>query len=63
MKLRPGEPRGAFEVPVVIPGVGRGGGGVMIGGRVLGPGSDLRAPLIAGGILAGIALLYVLRRP
>lgn len=63
LKLRPGEPRGAFEVPVVIPGAGVGVCLVMIGGRVLGPGSDLRAPLIAGGILAGIALLYVLRRP
>ena len=35
----------------------------MIAGRVLGPGADVRAPLIAGGIVAGIAVLYVLRRP
>lgn len=63
LKLRPGEPRGAFEVPVLIPAAGVGVCLVMITGRVLGPGSDARAPLIAGSILAGIALLYVLRRP
>ncbi|MFL5357528.1 APC family permease [Archangium sp.] len=63
LKLRPGEPRGAFEVPVVIPGAGVLVCLVMIGGRVFGPGSEVRAPLIAGGLLAGIALLYVLRRP
>jgi APA family basic amino acid/polyamine antiporter len=63
LKLRPGEPRGTFEVPVFVPAAGVGVCLVMIGGRVLGPGADVRAPLIAGGILAGIALLYILRRP
>ena len=35
----------------------------MIAGRVLGSGADVRAPLIAGGIVAGIAVLYLVRRP
>ncbi|HEX8441573.1 APC family permease [Archangium sp.] len=63
LKLRPGEPRGAFEVPVGVPAVGALVCLVMIGGRVLGHEADVRAPLIAGGILVGIALLYVLQRP
>ncbi len=63
LKLRPGEPRGAFEVPVVVPAAGALVCLVMIVGRVLGPEADARAPLIAGGLLAGIALLYVLHRP
>ncbi|QRO00268.1 amino acid permease [Archangium violaceum] len=63
LKLRPGEPRGAFEVPVFVPAAGVLVCLVMIGGRVLGPEADVRAPLIAGGIVVGIALLYALRRP
>ena len=63
LKLRPGEPRGAFEVPVLVPALGAGVCLLMIGGRVLGPEADARAPLIAGGIVTGIALLYRLRRP
>jgi amino acid transporter len=63
LKLRPGEPRGAFEVPLVVPAAGVLVCLVMIGGRVLGSEADARAPLIAGGILLGIALLYVLQRP
>jgi amino acid transporter len=63
LKLRPGEPRGSFEVPVFVPVAGVLVCLVMIVGRVLGPDADARAPLIAGGIIAGISLLYVLRRP
>jgi amino acid transporter len=63
LKLRPGEPRGAFEVPVAVPAVGALLCLGMIAGRVLGPGADVRAPLIAGGIVTGIGVLYVLRRP
>lgn len=63
LKLRPGEPRGAFEVPVVVPVAGALLCLVMISGRVLGAGADVRAPLIAGGIVAGIAVLYLVRRP
>jgi len=63
LKLRPDEPRGAFEVPVLVPALGAGVCLLMIGGRVLGPEADARAPLIAGGIVTGIALLYLLRRP
>lgn len=63
LKLRPGEPRGSFEVPRVVPVAGALVCGVMIFGRVFSPEADARAPLIAGGILAGSALLYALRRP
>ncbi|HYO51523.1 APC family permease [Archangium sp.] len=63
LKLRPGEPRGAFEVPVVIPAAGVLLCLVMIAGRVLGPGADARAPLIAAGIVASISLVYALWRP
>jgi amino acid transporter len=63
LKLRPGEPRGAFEVPVFVPALGALVCLVMIFGRVLGPEADARAPLIAGGIVTGIALLYLLLRP
>ncbi|WNG45513.1 amino acid permease [Archangium minus] len=63
LKLRPGEPRGSFEVPVVVPVLGALVCLVMIVGRVLGAEADARAPLIAGGIIAGISVLYVLRRP
>ncbi|QRK04436.1 amino acid permease [Archangium violaceum] len=63
LKFRPNEPRGSFEVPVVVPMAGVLVCLVMIIGRVFGPGADARAPLIAGGIITGIGLLYVLRRP
>ncbi len=63
LKLRPGEPRGAFEVPVLVPAAGALVCLGMIVGRVFGPEADVRAPLIAGGIVAGIALLYVFLRP
>ncbi len=63
LKLRPGEPRGAFEVPVAVPAAGVLLCLVMVGGRVLGPEADVRAPLIAGGIVAGIGVLYLVRRP
>ncbi|WNG35036.1 amino acid permease [Archangium violaceum] len=63
LKLRPGEPRGSFEVPVVVPVLGALVCLVMIVGRVLGAEADARAPLIAGGIITGISVLYVLRRP
>jgi hypothetical protein len=35
----------------------------LIGARVFGAGADLRAPLIAGGIGAGIAILFFVIRP
>jgi basic amino acid/polyamine antiporter, APA family len=63
LKLRPDEPRGAFEVPLVVPAAGVLMCGVMVVGRVFGPEADARAPLIACGILAGISLLYALWRP
>ncbi|WP_257453876.1 APC family permease [Archangium lipolyticum] len=63
LKLRPGEPRGAFEVPVFVPAAGVLVCLVMIVGRVLGREADARAPLIAGGVVVGISLLYALRRP
>ena len=61
LKLRPGEPRGGFELPIAVPALGALVCVVMFATRV-GAG-DWRAPVIAGGLLLGVAALYlVLRR-
>ncbi len=63
LKLRPSEPKGGFEVPVVIPILGTLVCGGLIVARVLDPGADPRAPMIAGGVIAFLGLLYLLLRP
>lgn len=63
LKFRADEPRGAFEVPWVVPLLGAMVCLTLILARVLGPGADRRAPLIAGGILAVIVLLFLVVRP
>ena len=75
LKLRPGEERGGFEVPVVIPALGA----LVCGGLALrrlydgwvswgtrhdpGASDDWKAPLIALALIAGISLLYLVMRP
>jgi amino acid transporter len=63
LKLRPGEPQGAFEVPVFVPIVGILINATLIIGRLTAEGANPRAPIIAGVILLGIALLYAVMRP
>jgi amino acid transporter len=71
LKLRPNEPRGGFEIPIIIPILGMIVCGGLIGVKVISPffgtGQStlleaLTAPIIAGAILLiGAALYFVLR--
>ena len=61
LKLRPGEPQGAFELPIAVPAVGAFVSLVMFLARV-GTG-DWRAPTIAGVLLLGVAVLHLWLRP
>lgn len=65
LKRRPGEPRGGFEVPLAVPLGGAGVAVAFIVNRVIdGVRSGELAPVyIAGGIVAAIAVLYLLLRP
>jgi amino acid transporter len=63
LKLRPQEPRGRFEVPLVVPILGAVICAALIAARVLDPAADRRAPLITAGILAVLAVLYAIVRP
>ena len=60
LKLRAGEPRGGFELPITVPALGAVVCVVMFGARV-GTG-DWRAPVIAGVLLLGVAALYFVLR-
>ena len=60
LKLRPGEPHGGFEVPVFVPALGALVCAALVVIRVAG--GDWRAPALAGGLLAGILVLYFLAR-
>ena len=61
LKLRPGEPQGAFELPIAVPALGAVVCFVMFATRV-GAG-DWRAPMIAGVLLLGVAALRLWIRP
>jgi amino acid transporter len=65
LKLRPGEPPGGFEVPIVIPALGIVINVTMIGAKLYDSvvTSGGRAPVIAGIIVALIAVLYFVIRP
>jgi amino acid transporter len=75
LKSRPGEERGGFEVPVIIPALGtlvcgalalrRLYDGWVSWGNRHNPGAsdDWKAPLIALALIAGISLLYLVMRP
>lgn len=61
LKNRDGEPRGRFEIPLLLPVLGS---LVCVGLVVVRVTTgDWRAPLLAGALLAGILLLYALYRP
>jgi amino acid transporter len=61
LKLRPGEPKGSFEIPIAIPVLGALVCMTLFVLRVSSGG--LRATLIAGTLLAGAGLLYIAIRP
>jgi amino acid transporter len=63
LKLRPNEPRGAFEVPIVVPIVGILINLTLIVARITDPNSDPRAPMIVLWIVLGVTALYFLMRP
>jgi amino acid transporter len=65
LKLRPGEPTGGFEVPIIIPALGILVNASMIGARLYDSftTSGGRAPIIAGAIVAMITVFYFVLRP
>jgi amino acid transporter len=64
LKLRRGEPRGAFEVPIVIPALGIFVNAALIFTRLKdATTAGWLAPIIAGVIVAGVSTLYFLIRP
>lgn len=58
---RPGEPAGRFEIPRAVPAAGTAICLALVALRV--SSSDWHAPVMAGGLLAGILALYALLRP
>lgn len=64
LKFRSGEPRGGFEVPVIVPILGVLVCATLVIFRVIHPprGSE-NAIWIAGGLIAWIAILYLILRP
>jgi amino acid transporter len=63
LKLRSGEPPGAFEVPIWVPAIGVLINGTLIVARLFDPSADSRAPIIAGAIALAVTVLYFLIRP
>lgn len=61
LKNREGEPRGRFEIPLILPLLGCFVCAALVIVRVVT--GDWRAPALAGALLAGIFLLYALYRP
>jgi len=66
LMLRKGEPKGGFEVPVIVPILGSLACAGLIAARLSRMMADpdgWHAPAIAGGLVAFIALLYAIARP
>jgi amino acid transporter len=63
LKLRTDEPKGQFEVPLLIPFLGCLICVALIASRVASAAAGTRAPLIAAILLAAIAVLYFIVRP
>jgi APA family basic amino acid/polyamine antiporter len=63
LKLRGGEPRGAFEIPLLVPIAGALVCLALIVARVTARGADPVAPWLALGLVVAIALLYLVLRP
>jgi amino acid transporter len=58
LKLRPGEERGRFEIPIIVPIVGAGICLALIVSRVTTSGNGWRATVISAAIIGGISALY-----
>jgi amino acid transporter len=64
LKLRPGEPKGSFEIPIAVPILGALVCITLFVLRVASGGqAGLRATMIAGALLGGAVLLYAAIRP
>jgi len=63
LKLRKGEEKGGFEVPVIVPVLGCIVCVALIYSRLVDSTAGGRAPLIAAAMVAGIAALYFVMRP
>jgi len=63
LQRRSEEPRGGFEVPMIVPVLGVVLNAILILARLAERDAGIRAPLIAGAIVLGISLLYLLIRP
>jgi amino acid transporter len=67
LKLKKDEPRGRFEVPIVVPLLGAGVCLTLLVSRLLARDKDgqlnLTAPAIAGALVLLILVLYVVLRP
>jgi amino acid transporter len=63
LKLRAGEPAGGFEVPILVPALGVLINATLIVARLTQQDVDMRAPIIAGIIVACVSALYFLIRP
>lgn len=61
LKRRPGEERGGFEVPAIVPAAGALVCGALLVNRVLA--GDWRAPALAGAILVVVLLAFAVLRP
>jgi len=61
LQRRAGEEKGGFEVPAIVPALGAFVCAGLIASRLVS--GDIRAPLIAGAVLAVISVLFVLTRP
>ena len=61
LKLRPGEPEGAFELPLAVPALGAVVCVALFLARAVA--GDWRAPAIAGVLLLGVGALYLWIRP
>ena len=64
LKLRPGEPGGRFEIPVVVPALGFLVCGALVVSRLVNSSAaGVHAPLIAVGLIGAIAILFFVVKP
>jgi hypothetical protein len=63
LKLRPQEPAGAFEVPILVPALGILMNAALVIGRLTAPDADFRALYITVAIVLATIILYFLVRP
>jgi len=63
LKLRPGEPIGAFEVPTFLPALGVLINATLIIARLTDQEADSRAPIIAGIVVLVVTILFFVIRP